>query len=150
MLIRCSGTLGATPRKERTIAAVDCSLPLFITTTRKLQALWMLIAETRVTKAAAGDRTTAIQAVVTRVITIAGTVLLAFYVLVCTSTLLPSLDVTRVRFPSPAPLIFKGFLSSAVNSSSTRINFCGRVLTMFNHASVGLIPEVAPPSNGFR
>jgi len=73
--------------------AVVCSLPLFIATTRKLQALGMLIAETRVTKAAAGERTAAIQAVVTQVITIAGTVLLAFYVLVLTSTLLPSLRV---------------------------------------------------------
>jgi CPA2 family monovalent cation:H+ antiporter-2 len=74
-------------------AAVVCSLPLFIATTRKLQALGMLIAETRVTKAAAGERTAAIQAIVTQVITIAGTVLLAFYVLVLTSTLLPSLRV---------------------------------------------------------
>jgi monovalent cation:H+ antiporter-2, CPA2 family len=74
-------------------AAVICSLPLFIATTRKLQALGMLIAQTRVTKAAAGERTTAIQAIVTQVITIAGTVLLAFYVLVLTSTLLPSVQV---------------------------------------------------------
>ena len=74
-------------------AAVVCSLPLFIATTRKLQALGMLIAQTRVTKAAAGERTAAIQAMVTQVITIAGTVLLAFYVLVLTSTLLPSLRV---------------------------------------------------------
>lgn len=71
-------------------AAVVCALPLFIATTRKLQALGMLIAQTRVTKAAAGERTTAIQSIVTQVITIAGTVLLAFYVLVLTSTLLPS------------------------------------------------------------
>jgi CPA2 family monovalent cation:H+ antiporter-2 len=77
-------------------AAVVCSLPLFIATTRKLQALGMLIAETRVTKAAAGERTTAIQAIVTQVITIAGTVLLAFYVLVLTSTLLPSWRVLGV------------------------------------------------------
>jgi CPA2 family monovalent cation:H+ antiporter-2 len=74
-------------------AAVICSLPLFIATTRKLQALGMLIAETRVTKAAAGERTAAIQAIVAQVITIAGTALLAFYVLVLTSTLLPSLRV---------------------------------------------------------
>ena len=74
-------------------AAVICSLPLFIATTRKLQALGMLIAETKVTKAAAGEGTSAIRAVVAQVITIAGTVLLAFYVLVLTSTLLPSLRV---------------------------------------------------------
>ena len=45
-------------------AAVICSLPLFIATTRKLQALGMLIAETKVTKAAAGEGTSAIRAVV--------------------------------------------------------------------------------------
>ena len=60
---------------------------IFIATTRKLQALGMLIAETRVTNAAAGERTAAIRAIVTQVITIAGTVLRAFYVLVLTSTL---------------------------------------------------------------
>ena len=74
-------------------AGMICSLPFFIATTRKLQALGMLIAETRVTKAAAGERTAAIQAIVAQFITIAGTVLLAFYVLVLTSTLSPSLRV---------------------------------------------------------
>ena len=76
--------------------AVVCSLPLFIATSRKLQALGMLIAETRVTKAAAGERTAAIRSIVAQVITIAGTALLGFYVLVLTFTLLPSLRVLMV------------------------------------------------------
>lgn len=84
---------GANLKTALWFTAVIFSLPLFIATTRKLQALGMLIAETSVTKAAAGERTTAIQSVVAQVITIAGTVLLGFYVLVLTSTLLPSLRV---------------------------------------------------------
>ena len=44
-------------------------------------------------QAAAGERTGAIRAIVTQIITIAGTVLLVFYILVLTSTLLPSLRV---------------------------------------------------------
>jgi len=75
------------------LTAVIFSLPLFIATSRKLQALGMLIAETRVTKAAAGERAAAIQSVVAQVITVAGTLLVAFYVLVISSPLLPSLRV---------------------------------------------------------
>jgi CPA2 family monovalent cation:H+ antiporter-2 len=75
------------------LAAVFCSLPLFIATSRKLQALGLLIAELRVTRAAAGERTAAIQSVVSQVIPIAGTAILGFYVLVLTSTLLPSFKV---------------------------------------------------------
>jgi CPA2 family monovalent cation:H+ antiporter-2 len=53
----------------------------------------MLIAETRVTSAAAGEKAGAIRSVVAQVIAIAGTVMLGFYVLVLTATLLPSLPV---------------------------------------------------------
>lgn len=74
------------------VAAVF-SLPLFIATSRKLQALGMLIAEIRVTEAAAGEHTTAIRSIVTQVIAIVGTTVLGFYVLVLTSTLLPTFKV---------------------------------------------------------
>lgn len=94
--LRDLGLSGESLRTALWFTAVVCSLPLFIATSRKLQALGMLIAQTRVTKAAAGERTAAIQSIVAQVITIAGTTLLGFYVLVLTSTLLPSLRVLIV------------------------------------------------------
>jgi CPA2 family monovalent cation:H+ antiporter-2 len=78
------------------LAAVFLSLPMFIATARKLQALGMLLAETKVTLAAAGPRTEAIRAVVANVIPIAGTVGLGLFVLVLSSTLLPPLNVLIV------------------------------------------------------
>jgi len=78
------------------LAAILFSLPLFIATFRKLQALGLLVAETRVTSAAAGERTAAIRAVVAQVIPIAGTVALGLFVLVLSSTLLPTFKVLIV------------------------------------------------------
>ena len=75
------------------LAAVILSLPLFIATFRKLQALGLLVAETRVTEAAAGERTAAIRAVVAQVIPIAGTVGLGLFVFVLSSALLPAFNV---------------------------------------------------------
>ena len=72
------------------LAAVVLSLPMFIATSRKLQALGLLIAEIKVSPSAAGERTAAIRAVVAQVIPIAGTVILGLFVLVVGSTLLPS------------------------------------------------------------
>ncbi len=78
------------------LAAVIFSLPMFIATARKLQALGLLIAEMKVTSAAAGPRTEAIRAIVANVIPIAGTVGLGLFVLLLSSTLLPPLPVLLV------------------------------------------------------
>jgi monovalent cation:H+ antiporter-2, CPA2 family len=75
------------------LSAAVVSLPLFIATARKLQALGLLIAETKVTEAAAGLRAPAIRALVAQVIPIAGTVALGLYILVLSSALLPPLKV---------------------------------------------------------
>lgn len=75
------------------LVAVIGSLPMLIATSRKLQALGLLVAETRVSEAAAGERTAAIRAVVAQVIPIAGTALLGLFVLLISSTLLPSFKV---------------------------------------------------------
>jgi CPA2 family monovalent cation:H+ antiporter-2 len=72
------------------LAAAVISLPMFIATFRKLQALGMLLAELKVSAAAAGARTPAIRAVVAQVVAIAGMALLGLYVLELSSTLLPS------------------------------------------------------------
>jgi CPA2 family monovalent cation:H+ antiporter-2 len=72
------------------LAAVVASLPLLIATFRKLQALGLLIAETKVTEAAAGERTAAIRAVVAQVVPAAGFAALGLYVLLLSSALLPN------------------------------------------------------------
>ena len=78
------------------LVAVILSLPMFIATARKLQALGMLLAETKVTEAAAGERTAAIRAIVANFVPIAGTVALGLFTLVLSSTLLPPLPVLLV------------------------------------------------------
>ena len=72
------------------------SLPMFIATSRKLQALGLLIAETKVSEQAAGSRTTAIRAIVAQIVPIAGTVILGLYVIVLSSTLLTTFKVFLV------------------------------------------------------
>jgi CPA2 family monovalent cation:H+ antiporter-2 len=66
---------------------------MLIATSRKLQALGLLLAETRVPASAAGERTPAIRAIVSQLVPIAGTVILGLYVLVLSSTLLPPFGV---------------------------------------------------------
>ncbi len=78
------------------LAAVIFSLPLFIATARKLQALGLILAETKVTEAAAGERTAAFRAVVAQAVPVAGLITLGFYVLALSSALLPALNVLLV------------------------------------------------------
>ena len=78
------------------LAAAILSSPMFIATSRKLEALGLLIAELKVRKAAAGDRTTAIRAAVAQVIPIAGTVFQGLYVVILSSALLPTVRVMLV------------------------------------------------------
>lgn len=87
------------------LSAVVFSLPMFIATARKLQAVGLLIAETKVTTAAAGERTAAIRTAVAQVIPIAGSIILGFYVLVLSSALLPPLNVLLVL------LVLVGFIA---------------------------------------
>jgi CPA2 family monovalent cation:H+ antiporter-2 len=75
------------------LIAVFFSLPMFIATSRKLQALGQLIAETKVTPATAGARTAAIRAVVAQVVPIVGTVVLGLYIVVLSAAILPSVKV---------------------------------------------------------
>ncbi|HWC59631.1 MAG TPA: cation:proton antiporter [Verrucomicrobiae bacterium] len=74
-------------------AAAIVSLPMFIATSRKLQALGLLVAEMKVKESAAGKRTAAIRAVVAQIVPIAGTAILGLYVLILSSALLPGLRV---------------------------------------------------------
>jgi CPA2 family monovalent cation:H+ antiporter-2 len=78
------------------LTAMVVSLPMLIATFRKLQALGLLIAETKVAEAAAGERTTAIRTVVAQVVPAAGAIALGLFILVLSSTLLPTFNVLLV------------------------------------------------------
>ena len=114
------------------LGAVILSLPMFIATARKLQALGLLIAETKVTKAAAGERTEAIRAVVANVIPIAGTVGLGLFVLVLSSTLLPPFKVLIVL------LVIIGFIAWRLWSSFIKVYSKAQIAL---HETFAQIPE---------
>jgi CPA2 family monovalent cation:H+ antiporter-2 len=78
------------------IVAAVVSLPMFIASSRKLQAVGLLVAETKVSVEAAGERTAAIRSVVAHVIPIAGTSLLGLFVVVLSATFLPTFKVFLV------------------------------------------------------
>lgn len=78
------------------LAAMLVSLPLFIATVRKLQAMAMLISEISVTRAAAGEKTDAFRAIVSTTILTAGCLGLVPFVLVLSSAILPSQKVLIV------------------------------------------------------
>jgi CPA2 family monovalent cation:H+ antiporter-2 len=75
------------------LASMIVSLPMLTASFRKLQALGLLVAQTKVTPAAAGERTAAIRAIVAQVVPVAGTVALGLLVLVLSSALLPTFKV---------------------------------------------------------
>lgn len=78
------------------LLAVLMSLPFFIATVRKLQALGLLLAETRVTPARAGKHTAAIRSLIAAIVPIAGAVALGLFTLILSSTLLPPVNVLMV------------------------------------------------------
>ena len=90
------GLSGQWLRAALWLAAAILCLPMFIATARKLQALGMLIAEAKVSEAAAGERTAAIRSIVSATVPIAGMVALGLFVLLLSSTLLPPLNVLLV------------------------------------------------------
>ncbi len=103
------------PKSLLWLVSVILSLPMFIATSKKLQALGLLIAETRVTESAAGDRTTAIRAVVAQIIPIVGTVILGLYVIMLSSALLPTFKVFLVL------LFLVGLISLLLRRSFIRV-----------------------------
>jgi monovalent cation:H+ antiporter-2, CPA2 family len=97
------------------LAAAILSLPMFIATSRKLQALGLLVAELKVKESAAGERTAAIRAVVAQVIPIAGTAILGLYVLMLSSALLPTFKVMLVL------LLLAGIISWLLRRSFIKV-----------------------------
>ncbi len=69
--------------------AVLLSLPLLIATLRKMRAFAYVIAETRVSKAAAKEQTQTIRAIIANTLTIAGAAMLILWLLLLSVTVLP-------------------------------------------------------------
>lgn len=85
------------------LIAVLVALPIFVAILRKLQALGLLVAETRVNIAANPERTAAVRAIVAQGIPLAGMLALGMYVLLLSSTLLPP---ARVLFVLIVVIVF--------------------------------------------
>jgi CPA2 family monovalent cation:H+ antiporter-2 len=78
------------------LVAMVLSLPFFVATAKKLQAVGWLLAEMRVSESVAGVHAPAIRSVVAMVVPIAGSAALGLFALVLSSTLLPSPKVLGV------------------------------------------------------
>lgn len=107
------------------------SLPMFIATFRKLQALGLLVAEVKVRQAVAGEHTAAIRSVVAQVIPIAGALALGLFVLVLSSALLPSFKVLVVL------LVIVGLVAWRLWSSFIKV---------YSQAQVALQETLAQPA----
>jgi CPA2 family monovalent cation:H+ antiporter-2 len=97
------------------LAAMVLSLPMLIATFRKLQALGLLVADMKVQASAAGERTAAIRALVAQVVPVTGIIALGLYILVLSSTLLPSFKVTL------ALILIVGFIAWLLWRSFIRV-----------------------------
>jgi len=113
--LKATGLEGDWLKAALWLIAMVLSLPMFIATSRKLQALGLLLAETKVTEAAAGERTAAIRAVVAQAVPITGTVAQGLLVLVLSSTLLPTYKVFL------ALLILVGLISWVLRRSFIKV-----------------------------
>ena len=78
------------------LLAALVAMPFFVATAKKLQALGLLLAETKVTEARAGQRTAAIRTVIATAVPIAGSVALGLLTLLLSATLLPPTEVLLV------------------------------------------------------
>ena len=78
------------------LGAMVLSLPMFIATSRKLEALGLLVAEMRISESLAGQHTLLIRTLVAQVVPIVGTVILGLFVLLLSSTLLTTVRVFLV------------------------------------------------------
>jgi CPA2 family monovalent cation:H+ antiporter-2 len=112
------------------LLAVVLSLPLFIATTRKLEALGLLLAETKVTQRSAGSRAPMIRAIVSQVVPIGGTAILGLYGVVLSSALLPSWRALAVL------LVMAGFLAWVLRRACIRI---------YSRAQIALEDTLAQP-----
>ncbi len=75
------------------LAAMLVSLPFFIASVRKLQAMGLLLGEISVKRAVAGEKTDAFRAIISTTVLVAGSLALVPFVLGLSSTILPSREV---------------------------------------------------------
>ncbi len=78
------------------LGAMVLSLPMLIAATRKLQAVGMLVGELSVARAAGGEKTDALRAVVANTVLVTGSAAIGLLTLLLSSALLPSWNVLVV------------------------------------------------------
>src|SRR6185436_15029919 len=78
------------------LAAALVALPMFVAVLRKLQALGLLVAETRISDSGNPERTAAVRGTVAQGIPLAGMAAMALYVLLLSSALLPPVKILFV------------------------------------------------------
>lgn len=123
--------------------AILLSLPMLIATFRKLQALGLLLAELEVLPVAGGERSKAIRAIVAQGVPIVGTVLLAAYVLVLSSALLPPLDLLLVLLGIGALVVWM-LWRSFIKIYSKAQSALAETLSQPPPPRPGRVPEVPP------
>ena len=78
------------------LAAMVCSLPMYIAVFRKLQATGMLVSEMSVAESAAGQNTAGLRGLISTIVVVAGCTGLALLTLLLSSAILPSWNVLIV------------------------------------------------------
>jgi len=120
-------------RMEPTLwfAAAVLSLPMFIATFRKLQALGLLVADLKVPQRSQSARAKASRSVIANAVPIAGTIVLGVYVLLLSSALLPpfkrfdsSPRGHRPDYLAPVALLHQGLFKGS-SSSDGNVNTAG-------------------------
>lgn len=112
------------------LAAAVLSLPMVIATARKLEALGLLVAQMKVKATEAGERTSAIRAVIAQVVPVVGTVILGVYILVLSAALRPTIEVLLIL------LLFTGIISYVLRRS---------FIKAYAKAQIALIETFAQP-----
>jgi monovalent cation:H+ antiporter-2, CPA2 family len=113
------------------LVAAVIALPIFVAIFRKLQAVGLLIAETRVKDSGNSERTAAVRAIVAQGVSAAGLAALALYVLLLSSALLPS---PRILLPLFALLALLTWV------------FWRTLIRLYAKAQVALAETFAQPS----
>ena len=109
------GLSGAALKTTLWLLAALVSMPFFVATAKKLQALGLLLAETKVTEARAGQRTAAIRTVIATIVPMAGSVALGLVTLLLSSALLPPIEVLLVL------LVAMGFVAWLSSRALSRL-----------------------------
>lgn len=120
------------------LGATVLATPLLLASLRKLQALGLLLAETKVAAERAGANTAAFRAIIAYAVPVAGGAVLGLYVLALSSTLLPPLRILIIL------LAVVGVLAWVLRRSFTRLYSSAQVALEETFTSPAFTPPPPP------